>query len=83
MKDIDTAVELFYSNIYNCINQYVPRRSRHKSDYKYVYPKWFTADIICNIRQKYYHLKRYKADGKEINKELFKYYRIIDGILKN
>ncbi|CAK1596119.1 unnamed protein product [Parnassius mnemosyne] len=45
------------------------------SNYKYVYPKWFNADIKNNIRKKYYHLKRYKAEGKEFNKELFKYYR--------
>lgn len=75
MAEVDDAVELFYHRIYNCISQYVPIKSRYMPNYKYVYPKWFNADIIRNIREKYYHLKRYKAEGKDYNKELFKFYR--------
>lgn len=73
--DIDAAVILFYGRLYDCISQHVPKKSDYKRYDKYVYPKWFNADIISNIRMKYYHLQRYKAEGKLFNKELFKYYR--------
>ncbi|KAH9633748.1 hypothetical protein HF086_011047 [Spodoptera exigua] len=74
-NDIEIAIDIFYTNLYNCISLYVPVKTDRMKDSKYVYPKWYTPDIIHNIRQKYYHLKRYKADGNTFNKELFKYYR--------
>jgi hypothetical protein len=75
MNDINGVVELFYGRLYDCISQYVPTKSTFEQDHKYVYPIWFNAEIISNIRKKYYHLKRYRAEGKIYNRELFKFYR--------
>lgn len=72
--DVDAAVHLFYMKLYDCIDSFVPQKGTRKSN-KHVYPKWYTAHIIQNIKNKHFHLKRYKLEGKEFNKELFKYYR--------
>lgn len=74
-SDVNAAVGVFYNALYSSVKAYVPNKKPSRSPGKYIYPKWFNADIIYNIRQKHYHLKMYKSDGKEFNRELFRYYR--------
>lgn len=75
MADVNSTVELFYNKLYDCIKRFVPIKTHSTNGSRYTYPTWFTAEIIKNIKQKYFHLKRYKQEGKEFNLELFKYYR--------
>lgn len=73
--NINSAVELLYNKLYSCINQYVPLKCPSLIRSKYNYPNWYTKEIIHHIKLKYMHLKRYKVEGKEFNREMFKYYR--------
>lgn len=73
--NVDSAVDIFYSKLYDIINSFVPLKKRHSHHAKYAYPKWYTDEIKHILKCKYFHLKRYKSEGKEFNKELFKYYR--------
>ncbi|XP_063827890.1 uncharacterized protein LOC135077285 [Ostrinia nubilalis] len=75
VDDADSAVELFYTKLYDSINCFVPSKIKSTCNKRYIYPKWYTADIIRDIKNKYFHLKRYRTEGKEFNKELFKFYR--------
>jgi hypothetical protein len=77
ISDINTAIELFYQKLYNCINLHVPlkKSASPSSENRYTYPKWYTNDIITALKSKYFHLKKYKLEGKEFNIELYKYYR--------
>lgn len=71
---VDSAIDIFYRKLYECINTHVPlKKTRCVS--RYVYPCWYTSEIILNIRYKYFHFVKYKSEGKEFNKELYKYYR--------
>lgn len=74
-RHVDEAVEKFYSILNGIISQYVPVKRNKNFDSRYVYPKWYTAEIVHNIQQKYYNLKRYKAGGGQLSHDLFKYYR--------
>lgn len=73
--EVDSAAGILYEKLYSCISQFVPLRNRHRVDSKYVYPKWYTAEIIRNIKLKYFHLKRFRQEEKEYNRHMFKYYR--------
>lgn len=73
--DVDLAVETFYSRLSEVISLFVPKKILLPQSQQHVYPKWFSTEIISNIKYKYYHLKRYKIEGKEFNRELFRYYR--------
>lgn len=73
--DVDSAVDYFYTKLYEVIRSFVPPKKNFRYEQKYNYPKWYTPEIIQNIKFKYFHLKRYKSEGKEFNRELFKYYR--------
>lgn len=75
IDDIDRAVELFYLKLYESFDHFVPVKNSNQREQRYVYPKWYTSEIISNLRYKYYHLKKYKAEGKEFNQELYKFYR--------
>ncbi|XP_026321619.1 uncharacterized protein LOC113231510 [Hyposmocoma kahamanoa] len=72
---VDGAVEFFYSKIYECFNSFVPFRMINQRANRFVYPKWYSGEIIRYLKYKHYHLKKYKAEGKEYNKEMFKFYR--------
>jgi hypothetical protein len=74
--DVNAATDLFYQVVYDTIDLFVPYIGRTQNfKFKYSYPKWYSSEIIWNIQNKYYHLKKYKSGRKLYNKELFKYYR--------
>ncbi|KAI5640497.1 reverse transcriptase (RNA-dependent DNA polymerase) domain-containing protein [Phthorimaea operculella] len=75
ITDVDIAVQTLYTRLYECFNEFVPLKKEHKSADRYVYPSWYTPEIIHNIKQKFYHLKMHKTTGAIYNRELFKYYR--------
>lgn len=74
-KDVDIAVNIFYDLIGKCFDRYVPYKKSYNSNPRYQYPTWYTSDIILNIKNKYFHLKKFKETQLEFNKEMFKYYR--------
>jgi hypothetical protein len=52
--NVNTALDIFYNKFYNSLDSCFPRRLIHLP--KYSYPKWFTPEIIYNLRSKaYYH----------------------------
>lgn len=73
--EVDSATKILYEKLYSCISQFVPLRNRYRVDSKYVYPKWYTPEIIRNIKLKYFHLLRFRQEGKDYNTHMFKYYR--------
>lgn len=77
LKCADAAVTSFYQKIYECIDDYVPRKINKMYSHKYSYPPWFNSNIINKVKIKYYHLKRYKKEKKQFNLEMFKYYRAL------
>jgi hypothetical protein len=48
--DVNEATEAFYEIIYSCFDQYVPKRA--VSDSVGRYPRWYTKDIIRDIKRK-------------------------------
>lgn len=74
VDDVNVAVTMFYSKIYSLIDLYVPLKQK-SSLVRGHYPNWFTREIIQNIKNKFFHLKKFKSEGQLFNKELFRYYR--------
>lgn len=73
-RDIDAAVDIFYNKLNNVINEHVPLKKNNLNN-KYVYPVWYTGEIIHYIKLKHYNLKMFKIHNLLYNRELFKYYR--------
>lgn len=73
--DVDSAVEYFYSKLYNAINQCVPLSSPRKSKY----PPWFNHNIIVMIRRKEKLRKQY---NKIKMHHLLSEYRVIRSRIK-
>lgn len=48
IQDVHTATDLFYSKLYELLDNYVPKFRTFKRNY----PKWYSSEIIKNIRQK-------------------------------
>ncbi|KAH9636137.1 hypothetical protein HF086_007089, partial [Spodoptera exigua] len=72
-KDVNLAVDILYSKLNHVISSRVPRKTIITN--KYIYPTWYTKEIIHYIKLKYFNLKKWKSLGLEFNRELFKYYR--------
>lgn len=73
--DVNIALNTFYNKLYSIIDYCVPTKRCIVTNQTNKYPTWFTSEIIQNLRFKHFNHKRYKAEGKEVNLELFKYYR--------
>lgn len=72
-SDINLTLEVFYGKLYGILDQYVPE---YKT-YQRVYPKWFTSEIIKNIKQKNKHLVKYKKSKSNYHLEQFKQLRTL------
>lgn len=71
--DVNLALDSFYDKLYQIFDKYVPQ---YKS-YNRQYPKWYTADIISNIRKKYKHFEKYKTTNSRYHLQEFKKLRTI------
>lgn len=74
-SDVNTAVSVFYEILGKSIDDCVPLKRPGNSKFLYQYPTWYTSELICNVKNKYFHLKRYREQQKLFNLEMFKYYR--------
>ncbi|CAK1596411.1 unnamed protein product [Parnassius mnemosyne] len=75
ISDINCAVQLFYDKLYEIINLFVPIKKQLSNNQRYIYPNWYNVEIIKNIKNKHFHHKQFKKEGKEFNKAMFIYYR--------
>lgn len=66
--DVNVAADQFYKKLYEILDSHVPI---YKS-YKRKYPKWYTHEIISNIRKKNKHFKNYKNTKLEHHLQEFK-----------
>lgn len=74
--NVDVATEAFYIKLKECIADHVPiKRNRPPAVGKYIYPTWYTPEIVRTIETKYFHLKQYRKTNAEFNREMFRYYR--------
>nr|CAI5854110.1 unnamed protein product [Callosobruchus analis]CAI5854565.1 unnamed protein product [Callosobruchus analis] len=48
-NDVNIMCDLFYNMLYHTLNMYVPKYTKYKRSY----PKWYTAEIIRNIKRKH------------------------------
>lgn len=72
---VDSAAEMFYAKLNECFSYYVPLKKQLSANKRYAYPSWYTPEIIRNIRDKYFHFKKYKQAGLDFNQEMYRYYR--------
>lgn len=73
--DVNEAVQYFYSKINAVLDIHVPL---YKT-YKRRYPKWYTSEIINNIRQKSKHFEKYK---KHKSMQHFQEYKRLRALIK-
>lgn len=60
MHDLEEMLNFFYDNINCTINGCVPRKKLSSGNSRYVYPVWYTRDIIKNIQIKATLHKKFK-----------------------
>ncbi|CAH2097371.1 unnamed protein product [Euphydryas editha] len=58
--DLESSLLYFYNTINTVLDDYVPKKKRNPGSPMYIYPEWYTSEIISEIKQKAYLLKRYK-----------------------
>jgi hypothetical protein len=73
--DVNLAVEAFYQKLNAAIDLTVPLKKPPASKNRYVYPSWYTPELIHCIQLKYHHLKMYKSCRSHMNHEAYKYFR--------
>lgn len=61
ISDSNLAVNVFYDNIYEVFDKCVPKKTQKLRNPKYIYPSWYTSQIIKDIQIKYNLHKKYKA----------------------
>lgn len=54
--DVDNAIDLFYSKIYQMFDKFIPK----KKNYRRKFPTWYNSRIINHIKLKEKAFKRYK-----------------------
>lgn len=75
--DPDIVLDLFYNKVYDVLDQCVPPKSKHinSPNNRYVYPVWYTAEIIKAIKVKYLLHKKYKLSKSHTDYMKFARYR--------
>ncbi|CAH2087379.1 unnamed protein product [Euphydryas editha] len=58
--DLENSLLYFYNTINTILDDYVPKKKRNSGSPMYIYPEWYTSEIISEIKQKAYLFKRYK-----------------------
>ncbi|CAH2109000.1 unnamed protein product [Euphydryas editha] len=69
--DLEMILDYFYETINSKIDDCVPRKKRSRVSSKYVYPEFYTIEIICNIRRKAILHKQYKGSRTKNDYEAF------------
>ncbi|CAG9133595.1 unnamed protein product [Plutella xylostella] len=63
IRDANEAVDVLYSRLNKEIDKFVPKKGFGACKNKYIYPDWYTADLIKDIKMKGRLHKEYKASG--------------------
>ncbi|CAG9090694.1 unnamed protein product [Plutella xylostella] len=63
IRDANEAVDVLYSRLNKEIDKFVPKKGFGAYKNKYIYPDWYTADLIKDIKMKGRLHKEYKASG--------------------
>ena len=58
--DLEMSLSYFYNGLNSILNDCVPKKMRSRVNSKYVYPEWYTVEIIRDIKLKAMLHKRYK-----------------------
>lgn len=66
--DVNLALDLFYSKIYDIFAIHVPKKLTSSGNY----PSWFNGQIIRDLKQKHKAWKKYKSSGAQADLEIFK-----------
>ncbi|CAG5018970.1 unnamed protein product [Parnassius apollo] len=69
--DLEMSLEYFYKIMNSAIDDCVPKKKRSRVNSRYIYPEWYTVEIIRDIRFKAFLHKRYKASGSKTDYEAF------------
>lgn len=72
ISDVDEAVKYFYDTLYAYFDKCFLRKKAPRNEN---YPRWFSREIIGDIKMKLIHHRRWKRSGLESEHELFKSYR--------
>jgi hypothetical protein len=77
LRDVDQILDLFYEKIYNCFDECIPLKRNRVVNKRYVYPTWYTADVIRYIKLKHEYHKRFKCTNSRSDYAEFSRYRAI------
>ncbi|KAF9788980.1 hypothetical protein SFRURICE_006370 [Spodoptera frugiperda] len=66
MTDLEDILDFFYDNIYSILDESVPLK-KQCSKSKYVYPLWYTTEIISGLKTKAALHKRFKQNRSSID----------------
>lgn len=69
--DLEMSLDYFYETINSIIDNCVPRKQRCRVSSKYIYPEFYTIEIIRNIRRKAILHKQYKSSKTKNDYEAF------------
>lgn len=61
-QDVNVAVDRFYNLIYGIFDTCIPRKRRPNKPCR-IYPIWFTADLIADIKRKAFLHRKWKRTG--------------------
>ena len=69
--DVESSLDYFYSVINSILDDCVPKKKRSSGNSRYIYPEWYTSEIIRDIKLKAFLHKQYKASGSKGDYEAF------------
>lgn len=69
--DLEVGLNYFYYVINSIIDDCVPKKKRSCVKSGYIYPEWYTSEIIRDIKLKAFLHKRFKASGSKEVYEAF------------
>ncbi|PZC72517.1 hypothetical protein B5X24_HaOG211069 [Helicoverpa armigera] len=71
LNDPDEVLKLFYEKIYEAFDVCVPLKRPNLNGMRYIYPVWYTPEIIREIKYKHQLHKNYKASKLRSDYDLF------------
>lgn len=69
INDVNLATNFFYSTIYKYFDMCFKIKRTPKNGRKY--PKWFSSEIVSDIKLKFKHYKKWKKTGMVSERDLF------------
>lgn len=73
--DLEDSLDYFYDTINSIISKCVPLKKQNRGSSKFIYPVWYTSNIIQDIKFKALLHKKYKASGLDTDYKAFSEHR--------